>query len=143
MRPSMRNALLWQALSLLLTFAGLLISALVIVGVFLGPPENSLSNMSEADITLVVLGVVMLSAGRLIGWKFGLGIGVVSGFRDQSPEQSRLEQLGYRIPPEAEETGDSEFAYEDGDLQVICQECGTKNEGGFSYCRDCSAELPE
>jgi transcription initiation factor TFIIB len=27
--------------------------------------------------------------------------------------------------------------------EVICQECGAKNEGGFSYCRDCSAELPE
>lgn len=143
MRPSMRNALLWQALSLLLTFAGLLISALVIVGAFLGPPENSLSTMSGGDLVLVLVGVLMVSTGRLIGWKFGLGTGVVSSIRDQTPEQSRLEQLGYRIPPEDDETGDPGFAYEDGDVQVICQECGATNESGFRYCRDCSAELPE
>jgi len=143
MRPSMRNALLWQALSLILTLAGLLISALVIVGVFLAPPENSLSNISDGDVVLVLVGVIMLSGGRLIGWKFGLGIGAVSGFRDQAPEQSKLEQLGYRIPPEDDETGDSEFTYDDGSLQVVCQECGATNESGFSYCRDCSAELLE
>lgn len=147
MRSSMRKALLWQGLSLLLTFAGLILSALVIIGVFLGPPENSFSNMSEGDLILVLVGTVLLSLGRLIGWKFGLGVGSMtdsaSALREQQPNQSKLEQLGYRIPPDPSETGDSNFSYEEGAVYVVCEECGEHNESDFRYCRNCSSQLPQ
>jgi hypothetical protein len=147
MRSSTRKALLWQGLSLLLTFAGLILSTLVIIGVFLGPPENSFSNLSDGDLLLVLVGTLLMVVGRLIGWKFGIGVGSmtdsVSDLRDQQPEPSTLQELGYRIPPDSSETGDSKFTYEDGTVYVVCEACGARNESGFSYCRNCSAELPE
>lgn len=147
MRSSIRKALLWQILSLLLTFAGLILSALVVIGVFLGPPENSFSNLSGDDTLLIVVGTLLMMGGRLIGWKFGVGVASMtastSALRDQQPEPSRLEELGYQTPPEASETGDSKFSYEDGTVYVVCDACGEQNESGFSYCRNCSAELPE
>jgi len=30
----------------------------------------------------------------------------------------------------------------DGDLTVECRECGTENEAGYRYCRECVTELP-
>mgnify|MGYP000141508312 CR=1 FL=1 len=146
MRKSLRKALLWQGVGLLFTTAGMLIFLVVAVNVYLAPPANSLENMAAGDITVIVLSVALLVIGRVVAWKFGDDsgpLGTIDRIRNPQPEQSRLEELGYRMPPEESPDSDPDTVYEDGELVVRCPECGAKNETGFDYCGDCSARLPD
>lgn len=146
MRQSLRTALLWQAVGLLFTTTGMLVFLFVAVNVYLAPPANSLENMAAGDIAAIVLSVALLVTGRAVAWKFGGDdgpLGTIDRIRNPQPEQSRLEELGYRMPPEESTDSDSDHVYEDGELVVRCPECGAKNESGFDYCGECSARLPD
>ena len=60
-----------------------------------------------------------------------------------APEPSRLEELGYRVPPERGPTPNSTTTYEDGTVYRLCDECGAKNGVDYTYCRECSSELTD
>lgn len=151
MGQSTRNRVLWQGVSVLLYLAGLVSFLVVAVGAFLAPPEQSFANLTTVDLAVIVASLGMLVAGRLVGWRYGFGAeGMTRGHVAESmprfrnpPEPTKLEELGYRVPPEPEEEVESNYAYEDGEVYVVCRDCGEQNETGFDYCSRCSAELPE
>lgn len=142
MRPTTRKTLLWQGIGLLFYLAGMALFLIVAVGAYLAPPENSLENLALGDMLFVGLAIALIVAGRAITWKFGADASGVEGLRpgeaEQSPEQSRLQELGYHVPPESTE---DDAPLREGD--VVCPECGTENDGDFTYCANCSAELPD
>lgn len=73
-------------------------------------------------LVLVAVAVNALSAYlacRVTRW---IGSAVAGRARTADPERSR------RRP--------------DGEVAVECRECGTENEPGYRYCRECIAELP-
>lgn len=145
MRQSLRKTLLWQGIGLLFYLGGLLLFLLVAVSAFLAPPENSLANVTTGDMAMILMSVVLLATGRVISWKGGGETGAMMGsastIRGQGPDQSKLEELGYQIPPDA--SGDADVTYEDGEVYAKCNECGAKNEQTFDYCNNCSSRLPE
>lgn len=125
---------------------GTLVVAVVSVTVYLAPPANSVANLSGVHLVVIALGVCLILAGRLVSRTFGGDAGLLAGTMgarpDQGPDLNALEQLGYTMPPEDDESdGDGRLAYEDGDVFVVCGECGAKNDRGFRYCGSCSAEL--
>jgi len=86
-------------------------------------------------------------AGRAVSWKFGGESALWSRAEmirgGGAPDQTKLEELGYYSPPGESETGDSDFAYDDGEVYAVCEECGAKNDPEFRFCNNCSAELPD
>lgn len=147
MRKSLWKAFAWQGVGLLFYLAGMLLFMVVAINVYLSPPANSLGNLSEGHVVTLLASVALIAIGRMIGWKFGYGGSMVHLYRHglpgQRPEQSQLQEMGYRIPPEPDDRGPSDVVYEDGELFLVCRECGTQNESEFSYCSNCSSELPE
>lgn len=145
MRRPMLKSLLWQVLGVLFYLGGMLLFLFVAVNVFLSPPENSLENLSSGHVAWILVSLVLLVTGRLISWRFGaersLSRGIQGSIMGNDRDASRLRNLGYNVP--AETSDEQEFTYDDGDVYVVCSRCGTKNEQGYSYCSDCSAELPE
>lgn len=147
MRQSLRTMMVWQGVGLLFYLAGMLLFLVVAVGVFLAPPENSLANLATGDMALILVSVLLLVFGRVISWKFGgeagAMMGSVSTIRGRGPDQSKLEELGYQIPPEESSEPESDVVYEDGEVYTRCPECGARNEREFDYCSNCSSRLPE
>ena len=146
MRQSLRKTLLWQGIGLLFYLAGMGLFLVMAVSVFLAPPQNSLANLTTGDMLLGMVSVGLLVVGRVLSWKFGgetSPMGAVTTIRGQGPNQSKLEELGYQIPPEDSGNPDSGVMYEDGTVYVQCSECGAKNEQQFEYCNNCSSQLPE
>lgn len=145
MRQSLRKTLLWQGIGLLFYLGGMLLFLLVAVSAFLAPPENSLANVTTGDVAMLLISMVLLATGRVISWKGGEETGTIMGsastIRGQGPEQSKLEELGYQIPPDPSD--EANVAYEDGEIYVRCNECGAKNQQTFDYCNNCSGRLPE
>ena len=146
MRQSLRKTLLWQGIGLLFYLAGMGLFLVMAVSVFLAPPQNSLANLTTGDMLLGMVSVGLLVVGRVLSWKFGgetSPMGAVTRIRGQGADQSKLEELGYQIPPEDSGNPDSGVMYEDGTVYVQCSECGAKNEQQFEYCNNCSSQLPE
>jgi len=150
MRQSFRKTLLWQGVGLLFYLAGMVLFLLVAVNAFLGPSGISFGAVTTTDIVLLLVSAGLLVTGRMIGWKFGGDVGgragaagTISRIRGQRPKQSKLEELGYHVPPEESDDSASDFVYEDGEMSVRCPECGATNEQGFDYCGNCSSKLPE
>jgi len=150
MRQSLRKTLLWQGAGLLFYLAGMVLFLLVAVNTFLGPSGVSFGGVTTVDIVLLLVSTGLIVIGRVIGWKLGGDVGGQTGaagtlgrIRGQGPKQSKLEELGYQIPPEESDHTESNFVYEDGEMSVRCPECGATNEQGFDYCGNCSSRLPE
>mgnify|MGYP000586771331 CR=1 FL=1 len=150
MRQSLRKALLWQGVGLLFYLAGMVLFLVVAVNAFLAPPSNSFGSVTSGDIAVLLVSVALLLVGRAISWKLGGDVGGDAGamgtlgrLRDRNPNQSKLEELGYRMPPEDADGRNSDTVSEDGEVYVRCPECGGKNERGFDYCGNCSSKLPE
>ena len=146
MRASLRKALLWQGIGLLFTMAGMLVFLVVGVNVYLSPPANSFENVATGDMALLVVSVALLLTGRVVAWKFGGEDGplaTIDRVRNPQPEQSRLEELGYRIPPEESADTETEHRVDHDGAVVQCPECDATNEIGFDYCGECSARLPD
>lgn len=149
MRQSFRKMLLWQGVGLLLYLAGMVLFLVVAVDAFLGPGD-AVGPVTTGHVVAVLASVALLLAGRAISWKLGGAVGGDTGVggtfgavRDQGPNQSKLEELGYRMPPEDSDGRRSDTVYEDGEVYVRCPECGEPNEPGFDYCGNCSSELPD
>jgi len=106
MRSWSRKALLWQGVGILCYLAGLLVFVSVVIGVFLAPPQNSLANLSSGHVPILIASVALIVAGRLISYKYGVQNGLSGAVREYHgrPEKSKLEELGYVIPPENEGT---------------------------------------
>lgn len=147
MRRSLRKTLLWQGVGLLFYLAGMVLFLVVAVNAFLEPPANSLANVTTGDMAALLVSVLLLVVGRVISWKLGGGTGAMIGsggtIRSQAPKQSKLEELGYQMPPEESNDAGSNFDYEDGEIYIRCPECGAKNEPEFEYCNNCSSQLPD
>ncbi|CCQ33333.1 hypothetical protein HLRTI_002596 [Halorhabdus tiamatea SARL4B] len=141
MRESLRSALAWQALALVCYFAGVTLFVLGAVGPFLAPPERSLANLTTVDLLLVVASLVLFATGGTAsaksGWRNSLPAGSPWGTQ---PERSSRGEPSYGADREADR--EPPTAYEDGELYVRCPECGAKNETTYSYCGECSSELP-
>lgn len=137
---------MWQGVSLLCYLVGLVLFMVVAGSVFLAPPEYSLENMQTIHLVAMLVGVVLIVVGKAVGWQFGLGgesmANSMANLRNP-PEQSKLEELGYRVPKEPPRDSGSKYTYEDGTVYTVCSECGARNENEFKFCNNCSAELPE
>jgi hypothetical protein len=149
MRQSLRKTLLWQGVGLLFYLAGMVLFLAVAVNAFLAPPANSFGAVTTGDIAVLLVSVALLLFGRAISWKLGGDVGgagamgTLGRVRDRRPNQSKLEELGYRMPPDESDDRGSDTVYEDGEVYVQCPECGEQNERGFDYCGNCSSELPD
>lgn len=144
MRESLRRTLLWQGIGFVLYLGGLILFVIVAQGVFFGPPANAMT-FTGADLAVLLTGLLLIVVGRIVSWKGGEEattlLGTVAAIREQRPEPSRLEELGYQVPPEGEQGDD--MIYEGGEIYIRCDECGAKNEREFDYCANCSSPLPE
>lgn len=144
MRRSMLKRLLWLAAGVGCYLAGMLLFLVVALDVFMAPPESSFENLSGEQAPFLAVAVVLIAVGSYINYRAGFGVGVRafgSGPRPGGPDgQSRTESVlqkhGYRVPPE--ESNDPPA----GPDRVRCNECGAENERQYSYCSNCSAELP-
>lgn len=123
----------------------MLLFLVVAVSVFLAPPANSVENLTTADAAVLLVSMLFLVTEKVISWKgggaAGTMMGTVGSIRRQGPDQSKLEELGYRMPPDTADEADVTDV--DGEDVVTCSECGIQNEQTFSYCENCSSRLPE
>lgn len=155
MARSIWGLLLWRGLGLLCYLAGLLLFVLVGLDVYLSAPERSFENVTTLHVVPLGLSILLLLLGGVFMQKFGGGfaggIGAAgaqfgmpggAGLLGDGTEQTRLEELGYRVSSGSGDN-DGSFAYEDGEVYAICTECGTKNEQGYRYCNSCSTKLPD
>jgi len=132
------RATLWRLLGLLLYLVGLTLSLFIVVDIFVSGGLAADGEVPAQVVAVLALSIVLIVLGRAITWKFG-GRGAVSGQPPQNRDQSPLEQMGY-VTPEPPDDPPPEPPDEES---VVCPECGTKNERGFTYCHNCSAELPD
>jgi hypothetical protein len=149
MRQSLRKSLLWQGVGLLFYLAGMVLFLVVALDAFLGPGD-AVGPVTTGHVVAMLVGLALLLTGRTISWKLGGDVGgrhgaggTLGAIRGQNPNQSKLEELGYQMPPEETDHNSSDTVYEDGEVYVRCPECGEPNEHGFDYCGNCSGELPE
>jgi len=149
MRQSLRKSLLWQGVGLLFYLAGMILFLVVAVDAFFGPGD-AVGPVTTGHIVAMLVSLALLLTGRAIGWKLGGDVGgdpgvggTLGAIRNRNPNQSKLEELGYQMPPEESDDRSSDTVYEDGEVYVRCSECGEKNERGFDYCGNCSGKLPD
>jgi uncharacterized protein YacL len=146
MDRSTRTAVLWRIAGFACYAVGLILSVLTVVNAYFAPPASSFANVSLSHIVGLFASLLLIAVGRTISWKYGdeVDAAVESTANPwQKPQQSRLEELGYHIPPEESEQVDQGYAYEDGEVFVVCRECGEENEPGFEFCGNCTARLPD
>ena len=145
MRQWTRTTLLWYGAGLLCYVLGMGVFLVVAADLFL-TSEDWTAGASTAHLALLAVSVGLLVVGRVLVWKAGgdaAGVAGVPGRSGPKRERSTLERLGYRVPSDPPEEAEEGFVYEDGTGYLVCRECGARNELGFDYCRNCSAELPE
>lgn len=141
MRKTTRT-ILRGTVSALLVVGALALSALVAIR-GLWDAIYDYGVLSTVDVVIVVVSLGLLGAAYYVApdrsdwWPLRTSGRVEYG----EPEPSRLEELGYRVPPESEATPAPTTTYEDGTVYHLCEECGAKNEFDYNYCRECSAEL--
>lgn len=151
MRRSTWKRLAGHALGFLLTVAGTIAFLLVVLEVYAADPSGSLENLSRADVPLLLASVFLLVLGRYLSYRFGAGYGGrVDGPDDRSKPERVLAEYGYRVPPDETDRDRCSEATDDGVGGgggdgagfVRCVVCGAKNDGAFTYCSECAAELP-
>jgi len=154
MRSTQKRALFWQGVGWLCYLLGVVLCVFTAVGVYFASPSGSLENVTSIDIGILFVGLGLIVSGRVVAVRRGGSPEPVSGpmggsvgrsvgvLRNKPPEQSKLEELGYHIPPEDDDQ-ERDFAYEDGELRIVCEECSERNDSDFEFCRNCSARLPE
>ena len=150
----MWRTILWQGLGLLCYLGGMIVFLVVGLDVYFAEPTGSLENMTTTHLSFFLVSLVLIVLGGGIMHKHGGGLGgMIGGFggfgmsggtsaADQAgPEKSRLEELGYVLPPEESDTPSVE-AEPVEDNEVRCPSCGEINEAGYRFCGNCSAQLP-
>ncbi|ESP87036.1 hypothetical protein K933_15992 [Candidatus Halobonum tyrrellensis G22] len=108
-----------------------------------GLPER----LPTSYLLSVAASLGILLSGRLLLGRAGddrTGRAGLPGPPQRRPEPSTLERLGYRVPPDSSDPADGADERSGGDrAAVACPDCGARNEPGFDYCRNCSAQLPD
>lgn len=151
MRPSRRTKLLGAVASSFLYLLGIVLVLVVAVDLYYAVRVDATAEFTAADAFFLLFGAALIVAARWVGTRYGIGVtavpdsftGSIRRARNQPPEPSKLEQLGYRVPPEPTDASERTTAWEDGTLYRVCDECGANNETDYEYCRECSAPLPE
>lgn len=138
---------LWYVLGTCCYLAGLLLFLATFLSVYVAPPENSLSNFAPAHGIGMAGSVALLILGKAIVWKFGtLPLGrsrLLDRVLDRGPDESRLQALGYNVPPEESHEDERGYGYESGTVYLQCPDCGMRNDPEYTYCGNCSSELPD
>lgn len=125
--------------------AGMGVVCLVTVSLFL-PPDDPVADLSGPYLLALSAGVALLLLGQVVLRRAGdgsAGMAGVPGPPRRRPEPTTLERLGYRRLPDSDDDPTRESTPGEEGTGVVCRECGARNERGFDYCRNCSAELPE
>lgn len=138
--------LMVHAVGLLFYLGGMLLFLSVVVGTFLNTSREATGDELVGSLPILLVSIALIVMGRVISWKYGderSGLLTWATPMEGEPEQSKLGQLGYQLPPETDTDEQTPFEYADGTVRVICTECGEKNSGDFRFCSNCSAELPE
>jgi hypothetical protein len=147
MHPARKRELLWQGVGWCCYLLGLAVFLGVAVTVYLAVPTNSFAGMDTVDLAGLLVGLALIVLGRYVTFTYGgtdgLLAGQIEGARGGHPDQTRLEELGYHIPPEAKDDGPTGYTYENGEVRLVCAECGEPNDSDFDFCRNCSARLGE
>lgn len=146
MRESLRRLLVGQVASLLCYLTGMLLFLVVASRLFLSSSGASLSAPTTVDVLTLLASVVLIALGGAIGWRSGglggMEPGTVGTISEGDADQSTLANLGYQVPnPEPDETAAVDRDAVDGPT-VRCPACGTPNDRSYTYCRNCSGELP-
>lgn len=146
MDRSRLGPLLGQVFGLLLHFLGLFLFIIVVVQLFFPGPDRSVETVTDTHVAWMAVGIVLLVGGRLVTWRFGTSGDPLTAIQDavggEDSKHSRLRDLGYRLPADQDDEED-DYAYVDGSVYLVCRDCGTRNQREYSYCSNCSAELPE
>lgn len=141
------RALLWQAIGLSFYLFGLLVFLTTVVGIYLAPPANSFANFSPGHGVGLGIGVGFLLAGKIVTWKFAdpefLSTGLAGDILGTGPDQNRLQELGYNVPPGEVIEDAPAREYEGGEVYLMCPDCGKRNDPDYRFCANCSAELPD
>jgi|GEM_PF-1303998 len=142
MRRSTWTALL-ETVSVLLSVAG---AVLVLVVAFRGHlviGSDSLGGPVVVELGLLAGSVVLFVLARRVspGLVEELTLDPHTRVGRHEPDPSKLEQLGYRVPPETAGESRRSVAYEDGTLYRVCPACEARNETDFDYCGRCSTKL--
>lgn len=135
--------MVWYGVGLLCYLLGTVLVCVLLVDVLLSPADLT-ESLSGPGLLALVAGTGLLVLGRVILRKVGderTGRAGVPGPPNRRPEPTTLERLGYHNPPDTDDGANREFGVGDDD-SLVCDECGARNERGFDYCRNCSAELP-
>jgi len=142
-----KRSLLWYVLGTCCYLAGLLLFLVAFLGVYLAAPERSFSNFTQADAVAMAASAALLVLGRTITWKFGdldyLRSRLAGTVFDRGPDENHLQALGYNVPPEETSGDESAYGYEGGAVYLQCPECGKRNDPAYTFCGNCSAELPD
>lgn len=128
---------LWAGVATLCYLGGVLAFLAVVVGTGVVGPGPGLESMTTADYATLLASVGLFLAG---------GYAMRRMRQPVEPDRSTLPSQFQRGPgtsqPDLEAT--PEIAGEsDGSDVVRCRNCGTENDTGFTFCGNCSSELPE
>lgn len=148
MRPGTWKPLLWRLLGMLCYLAGMLVFLFVALDAFarpsgsgagFGPISDDQTLLFGLSFLLIVLGTLISRrlGGSITRWAFGNAAG-----DDSSRQQSVLEEYGYVTPEPDEERPRYEYDEEGDAVHVYCPNCDARNRREYTYCRNCSAELP-
>lgn len=135
-----------QFVGIVMYLGGLLMLLMVVLSVYLAPPQHSFGNLSLVHLLLITASLVFIIGGRMLGWRYGsvasfntVPNGLTSVYQfNQFPvvEQPDIDDRFHHSKPQPRKV------MEDGVLYAICQECGTKNESEYTFCGNCSTKLP-
>lgn len=140
------TSLVWYGVGLACYLLGTAAACLLTVELFFragGLPER----LPTSYLLSVGASVALLLSGRLLLGRAGDDRTTRAGLPgppQRRPEPSTLERLGYRSPPDSSDPADRADERTESDrATVACPDCGARNEPGFDYCRNCSAQLPD
>lgn len=142
MRPDLLRWVAKRLLGLVLFLTGIVLFGLVAVDVWTADPAGSFANITAVHVAWLLAGTVLVAVGHYVGTVSAVagmaGGGAPGQVQDPRTPESVLAKYGFRQDPEDE---DPEYAYREGDVYAVCDECGTENDPEYAYCSNCSAKL--
>lgn len=134
--------MLVQIAGVLSYIGGMLLMLFAAIGVFMELETGGGGSVPLPLVAYAVIGLALVVIGRVTVWRYGRGFGgsVWGTIPPRSrPKRSTLEELGYTSPSSGDTTQSDPGSPPSG---VVCGNCGTTNEAGYRFCRNCSSQLP-